>query len=279
MTKWARFLNVSQSGYYTWKKEEPRRKAAAAVYRERVRKLFFEHQKAYGPDRLCGFLRRAGCKASYPKVQRIMAEEGLVSIHCRRRCRSLTNSAKSRGDDLKNLTKDVEITVPFQVLSSDISYIRTGEGFLYLCQIRDVVSGVVLSSGSSDRMKAELVEETIRKTLKSWPIPPGSIFHSDRGSQYTSGKVMSLLEKSGLRQSFSRVGMPGDNSWSESFFANLKKEAVHWVHFATRQEARQAMFAYIDGFYNTKRVQKRLGYLSPLQWLDQWHTQLYERVA
>jgi len=81
-----------------------------------------------------------------------------------------------------------------------------------------------------------------------------------QGRQYTSGKVMTLLEKSGLRQSFALVGMPGDNAWSESFFANLKKEAVHWVHFATRQKVRQAMFEYIDGFYNTKRVQKRLGY-------------------
>ena len=279
MSKWARFLNVSQSGYYTWKNEEADRKAAASAFREKLRKLFFDHREAYGPDRLCGFLRVAGCKASYPKVQRIMAEEGLVSIHCRRRRRSLTNSVKSRGDGFKNLTKDMEIAAPFQVLSSDISYIRTGEGFLYLCQIRDVMSGVILSSGSSERMKAELVETTIRKALKNWAIPPGSIFHSDRGSQYTSGKVTSLLEKNGLHQSFSRVGMPGDNAWSESFFANLKKEAVHWVHFSTREEARQAMFAYIDGFYNTKRIQKRLGYLSPLQWLELWYTQLHESVA
>lgn len=279
MAKWAKFLKVSQSGYYTWKNEEAARKAAVSAYRERVRKLFFDHHETYGPERLCGFLRKAGYRASYPKVQRIMAEEGLVSIHCRRRCRSLTNSTKSRGDGYKNLTKGLEIAIPFQVLSSDISYIRTREGFLYLCQIRDVVSGIILSSSSSDQMKAELVEKAIQKALRNWRIPPGCIFHSDRGSQYTSGKVMSLLEKSGLRQSFSRVGMPGDNAWSESFFANLKKEAVHWVHFATREEAQQALFAYIDGFYNTKRVQKRLGYLSPLQWLDQWYAQLHRRVA
>lgn len=79
-------------------------------------------------------------------------------------------------------------------------------------------------------------------------IPRDCIFHSDRGSQYTSGEVMALLKKHGLRQSFSRVGMPGDNAWSESFFANLKKEAVHWVHFKTRKEGSQAMFAYIEVF-------------------------------
>ena len=80
-----------------------------------------------------------------------------------------------------------------------------------------------------------------------------------------------LLKRYGIAQSYSRVGKPGDNAWSESFFANLKKEAVHWVHFSTRQEARDAMFGYIEGFYNTTRIQRRLGYLSPMQWLNQWY--------
>ena len=90
---------------------------------------------------------------------------------------------------------------------------------------------------------------------------------------------MNLLTKEGLRQSFSRVGTPGDNSWSESFFANLKKETVHWTHFQTRAEARQKIFAYIEGFYNTRRIQKRLDYLSPLQWLKRWNLGLQTRVA
>jgi transposase InsO family protein len=88
-------------------------------------------------------------------------------------------------------------------------------------------------------MKAELVVKTIQKALRRWNIPKGCIFHSDRGSQYISESVINLLALEGLRQSFSRVGMPGDNSWSESFFANLKKGTVHWDHFRTREEARQ----------------------------------------
>jgi len=83
--------------------------------------------------------------------------------------------------------------------------------------------------------------------------------------------VNDLLNRQKIKQSYSRVGKPGDNSWRESFFANLKKEAVHWVHFASREEAREAMFAYIEGFYNTKRIQRRLGYLSPMQWLKKWY--------
>ena len=88
-----------------------------------------------------------------------------------------------------------------------------------------------------------------------------------------------VLEKHGILQSFSRVGKPGDNPWSESFFANLKKEAVHWRHFQTRAEARQAVFAYIEGFYNTRCVQQRLGYLSPIEWLNQYQQLNWTDVA
>jgi putative transposase len=206
-----------------------------------------------------------------------MEDMGLKSIHMRRRQRSLTDSRKSRGEGYASLVRGSAIEKPFQVLSSDISYIRTKEGFDYLCQVKDVVSGVVLGESMSERMKAELVMDTIRKVVMRWKLPPGCIFHSDRGSQYTSAAVRGLLTRYGLRQSFSRVGKPGDNAWSESFFANLKKESVHWIHFKTREEARQAMFAYIEGFYNTRRVQKRLGYLSPKQWLEKWfHNHSYE---
>lgn len=279
MLKWAKFLRVSRSGYNAWASGKEDRDARSAAYRQKIRELFEEHRGVYGADRLCGLLRRKGYKASYKKVQGIMKADGLVSIHCRRRCRSLTNSKKSRGEWFPNLAKGLSVTSPFQVLSSDISYIRTGEGFEYLCEIRDVFSGVILSMSMSSRMKSELVEDAIKKALTRWPIPAGSVFHSDRGSQYTSHKVRKLLAKHRLHQSFSRVGMPGDNAWSESFFANLKKEAAHWVYFATREEARQAMFAYIEGFYNTKRVQKRRGYLSPLEWLDDWYVLQHKRVA
>ena len=122
----------------------------------------------------------------------------------------------------------------------------------------------------AEHMSSELVLETIKKALNRWRLPAGTIFHSDRGSQYTSKKVMEYLSENQIRQSFSRVGKPGDNAWSERFFANLKKEAVHWRHFKTREEARQGIFAYIEGFYNTRRIQKRLDYLSPIQWLWRW---------
>jgi putative transposase len=185
----------------------------------------------------------------------------------------LTDSRNARDDHFLNLLRDVDIKEPFQALSSDISYIPTAEGFEYTCIIRDILSGVVLSEHTAARMTKELVMETIRSASKQWHLPKGAIFHSDRGSQYTSAAVMEQLRKLGLKQSFSRVGMPGDNAWSESFFSILKKELVHPLgRFQIREQARQAVFAYINGFYNTKRIQKRLGYLSPLQWLTQWNS-------
>ena len=262
---------MSRSGYYEWKKTREERERRARDYAERVLRVFEESGGVYGADRICGTLRSRRYGASFRKVRECMSSQGLRSIHMRRRQRSLTDSSAYRGEGYANLVRGMEIDRPFQVISSDISYIRTDEGFEYLCQVRDVASGMILAAGMSDHMKAELVLDTIRKVVLSWDIPEGCIFHSDRGSQYASEKVMKYLGKRRIRQSFSRVGTPGDNSWSESFFSVLKKESVHWVHFHTREEARQAMFGYIEGFYNTKRVQKRLGYLSPSQWLKEWY--------
>jgi putative transposase len=268
--KWARYLKVSRSGYYTWLKKREGRASRRGTLDKAVCEIFKGSKETYGPDRIAGLMRRMGIRTSRATVQKSMGRSGLKSVHCKHKARSLTNSVKSRGDGFANLTKDMKATAPFQVLTSDISYIRTGEGFEYLCQIKDVASGIALGWSMSPRLGAEIVAVTLQKALSRWDIPAGSIFHSDRGSQYTSERVRRLLSVRGLRQSFSRVGKPGDNAWSESFFANLKKESVHWVRFATREEARQAMFAYIDAFYNTKRIQKRLGYLSPLEWLESW---------
>ena len=271
VVKWASFFEVSTSGYYTWRKERLAREAREQARRQRIRAIFNESGGTYGADRICGQLRRDGHTASYKRVKRTMMQEGLHSIHLRCQ-RSLTDSRKARGDDYPNLLRDRPVVVPFQALSSDISYIPTAEGFDYLCTIRDIASGVVLAYKQADRMTHTLVLDTIDILHKRWHLHlnAGTIFHSDRGSQYTASEVTKRLAALGLRQSFSRVGKPGDNPWSESFFSILKKEAVHHVRFSSRQEARDAMFVFIDGFYNTRRIQKGLGYLPPLLWFRLW---------
>ncbi len=203
----------------------------------------------------------------------------LSSVHNRRRQRSLTDSRSAKGKEWPNLVRDLEIIKPFQVVTSDISYIRTSEGFEYLCKIRDVATGLVLAHTMADNMKVGLVTKTIMKAKRCWNLPKDCIHHNDLGAQYTAKETQELLRKLGFQQSFSRRGKPGDNAWSESFFSILKKEAVHWRNLQTRAETRQAIFAYIEGFYNTRRVQKRLGYLSPMEWLNHYTEELSMSVA
>ena len=272
-------LKISMSGYYSYIRGKEAKKKAEDKYREKIREIFDEGRGTYGVGRVCGLLRKKGSTASYERVKGMMQEMGLSSIHRRKCQKSLTDSRKSRGEGYPNLVRDIEITEPFSVISSDISYIRTKEGFGYTCQILDVASNLVLAESMSSNMKKELVIQTIEQARRRWNLKEGTIFHSDRGSQYTSNAVMGLLKKFGIKQSFSRVGMPGDNAWSESFFANLKKEQVHWRQYKTVEEARDSIFEYIEVFYNRRRVQKRLGYLSPMQWLKQWQQPNSELVA
>jgi len=118
-------------------------------------------------------------------------------------------------------------------------------------------------------MKKELVIQAFLNAQARHRLGEGTIFHSDRGSQYTSQEFVNTLKLYGLKQSFSRVGMPGDNAWAESFFATLKKECIRFRHFATRDALGQWVFAWIEGFYNTRRAQKRLGYISPRKYTTQ----------
>ena len=265
--KWAKYFEVSTSGYYSWLLRREERSQREKNYANEVERIFMESRGTYGAERIGAELRRRGHSASFRKVRRMMRERNLRSVHVRK-VKPLTDSRKARGDGYPNLLHGRKVTKPFEALSSDISYIQTDEGFDYLCQIRDICSGVILASQQHSRMTKELVIAAIRAAHKRWCLPKGTIFHSDRGSQYTSNDVMNLLSSLGLRQSFSRVGMPGDNSWSESFFSILKKEAVYPYHFKTRECARQAVFSYIEIFYNRYRIQKNLGWYSPLQWLD-----------
>lgn len=277
--KWAKQLGVSTSGYYDWIKDREQRRSREQTLVKKVKTIFDESNGTYGAERICGVLRSKGQSASYPVVKRIMDQEGLKSVHVRRRQRSLTDSRKARDDRYKNLTLDLDINSPFQVVTSDISYVRTGEGFDYLCKVRDVYTGAVLATCQENKMKKELVLKTMEQAQKRWHLPAGTIWHSDRGSQYTAEAVKNKAKKYGWKQSFSRVGKPGDNAWSESFFSILKKEIVHWRFYPTRESARQAIFEYIEVFYNRRRVQKRLGYRSPIEFLKAWQQQHLPAVA
>jgi len=258
---------VSNSGYYAYLKRRKKREKGKEALKTKIKQIFEESGGAYGPDRICGILRKTGQKASYGKVSGYMAEMGLKSIHNRHRMRSLTDSRKSRGDGYPNLVKGQSFELPYQAVCSDITYLKSGEGWLYLCTVKDIVSGEILGEASGERMKKELVIRAFLNAQARYKLGAGTIFHSDRGSQYTSSAFMDTLKLYGIEQSFSRVGMPGDNAWAESFFATLKKECIHFNHFPTREQLQQTVFAWINGFYNTRRAQARLGYMSPKEYV------------
>jgi len=263
VAKWARFFKVSRSGYYTYTKRRERREEEKKATRKEIKRIFDDSDGTYGPNRICGIMRRRGKKASYRKISSYMAEMGLKSVHRRHKTRSLTDSRKARGDGYPNLVKNQVFGMPYKAICSDITYLRSGEGWLYLCVVKDIVSGEILGESMSSTLKKELVIQAFLNAQARHNLAPDTIFHSDRGCQYISKAFMETLKLYGIRQSFSRVGMPGDNAWAESFFSTLKKECIHFRHFATRDGLRQTVFAWIETFYNTRRVQARLGYMSP----------------
>ena len=278
-SKWAKTLGVSTSGYYSWLLERDSRVPRKEQLRPHVLRVFKEGRGSYGADRICGILRTEGERASFGVVSTIMQEEKISSKHNKRRQRSLTDSSAARDDSYKNLVKDLEINRPYQVLSSDITYVRTAEGFDYHVQIMDVYTKQVLGCAQQPHMKAELVIEALKRATDQHTLPEGVIFHSDRGSQYTSKLVKEHLKSLNWQASYSRVGKPGDNAWSESFFALLKKEVLHGANFRTREEARMRIFGYIYGFYNSQRKQKLPGYLSPNEFIENLQEQVLEKVA
>jgi putative transposase len=266
VAKWVRFFKVSRSGYYAYTERRDRQEEEKAKKKAEIKKIFDESEGTYGPDRICGVIRRKGGKASYGKVSVYMAEMGLQSVHNRHRTRSLTDSRKARGEGYPNLVRGQTFDMPYQAVCSDITYLKSGEGWLYKCVVKDIVSGEILGESNSSSMKKELVIQTFLNAQARHGLGADTIYHSDRGSQYTSKAFMDTLKQYNIKQSFSRVGMPGDNAWAESFFATLKKECIHFRHFATREELQQATFAWIEGFYNNRRVQARLGYMSPREY-------------
>ena len=263
VAKWAQFFQVSRSGYYEYIQRRDERDRETESYKKIIKTIFNDSNGSYGPGRVCGVLRKTGVKASYRKVSAHMHEMGLKSIHTRHRTRSLTDSRKARDAVYENHVKGRVFTKPREAVCSDITYLKSSEGWLYLCTVKDIVSGEILGEATNVTMKKELVIQAFLNAQARHGLGNGTIFHSDRGSQYTSNEFMKTLSLYGITQSFSRVGMPGDNSWAESFFATLKKECIHFKQFKTRDELRQTVFAWIECFYNTHRVQERLGYMSP----------------
>lgn len=265
----ARILDVSRSGYYAWR---DRPKSNREQETEAVVKEIKEIQDAvgfrYGSPRLTKELGRRGHKVGLNRVARLLREYGLERKP-RKLFRCTTNSNHGHSISKHLLNREFYPERANQVWASDISYIGTAEGWLYLCVVIDLYSRRVVGWSLSTRLKADMVVMAFLNACMNRDLPEGMIFHSDRGSQYCSKEFRKALGRYKIRQSMSRKGDCWDNAPLESFFKTLKVELCGAKAFRSRKEARAEIFKYIEVFYNRIRLHSTIGYCSPVEYEQQ----------
>jgi putative transposase len=264
--KMAGLLAVSRGGYYAWRhRAKSTRASEDERLVERIKEIQERVKHRYGSPRITEALGRAGCSVGHNRVARLMREHEL-GRRPRKRYRSTTNSAHSHPVAENLVNREFEVPEMNRVWSSDITYVATAEGWLYLCVVIDLYSRKVVGWAMKATMQAGLVVEALRMALMRRRWPGGVIFHSDRGSQYASEMVRLRLQQHGLVQSMSRKGNCWDNAPTESFFSTLKNELCGEAAFITRTQAQEEIFEYIEIFYNRIRLHSTLGYLSPAEY-------------
>jgi putative transposase len=266
-------LQVSRSGYSAWKKRPPsRRSREENDLLVRIRTAFQESRGTYGSPRVTHELRGQKVACSRNRVARIMRK---YQITARPLCRSVKTTDSSHPLPVASnlLERKFRVEEPNTRWSADITYLWTGEGWLYLAVVLDLYSRRVVGWSLQKTLDRSLVLSALRDALMQRKPEAGLICHSDRGSQYASGDYQELISQSGAVCSMSRKGNCYDNAPVESFFASMKKELIHRRSFATHEEARSAVFEWIAVWYNRKRRHSTLGYLSPDQFERQFSSQ------
>jgi putative transposase len=258
-------LEVKRAGYYKWQKGKTRgRRIAEMKLLSLIRKYHWESRGRYGLRRIHHCLLKSGFQVNKKTVYRIMRKYGIYSVTKRKF--KVTTKHNGKGMYAENLLKGrFEAEGPNKIWTSDITYIRTSEGWLYLAVVLDIYTRRIVGWAISERITAKIVTDALAMAIKHQNPPEGLIFHSDRGSQYSSKTVRDLLKAQGFRQSMSSTGNCYDNAITESFFSTLKKELVYLGKFETRSEARTEIFEFIEIYYNRKRQHSSLGYLSPYE--------------
>jgi len=265
LKKMCQVFDVSRSGYYAWLK---RPKSKTKIYNEELIKkiieIFDNKHRRYGSRRVWFELRLRGTMCSRNRVARLMKQVDLKSKRSKK-FKTTTNSKHNLPVAPNLLNKNFIVEQPDQVWVSDITYIWTWEGWMYLAVVLDLYARHVVGWSMSNRINKELVLSAIGQAIDRRSPKAGLIFHSDRGSQYASKEVQQLLKKYQINQSMSKKGDCFDNAVAESFFATLKTELVYPYFFRFRSEARLKIFEYIEIFYNRHRLHSFLNYMTPSQ--------------
>jgi transposase InsO family protein len=268
MCEW---LDVSSSGYYEWRDRPDsatrRRRQFLALL---VRKAFDESDETYGHRRVHAQLARWDVHCGPELVRTIMRDLGLVSCQPRPWRHTLTESDPTAGPIPDLVNRDFTAEAPGQKMVGDITYIPTWEGWLYLATVIDCHTKEVVGWAMDDHYKTPLISAAITMAARNHALESGAIFHSDRGSNYTSERFATTLAPLGLRQSVGRTGICFDNSMAESFFGTLKNELVHRTVYPTREHARRDIARYIEVRYNTQRLHSGLGYKTPREAHDEY---------
>lgn len=260
-------LEVSTSGYYAWATRQPgKRQKADLELTERIQEVHRTSRKTYGSPRITRVLRDQGVHCGKKRVARIMKEKRIHGAQ-KARFRPRTTDSRHHEPISPNRLEWIEFIDHLnQIWASDITYIPTQEGWLYLAAFMDLKSRKITGWRLRDHMKTDLVEEAFLQAVYRHRPGHGLIVHSDRGSQYASGQFRSLLDRHHALSSMSGKGNCYDNAAMESFWATLKTDLGISQPFKTKEEARRSIFDYIETFYNRSRLHSALGNLSPLDY-------------
>jgi len=266
-----RVLAVSRSGYYAFmERPESTRSRENRRLLMKVRIIHKESRGTYGSPRVHRQLQREGERCGEVRVARLMAANGIRARQKRKFV--VTTDSKHKEPVAENvLCRRFRVNEPNKVWASDITYIRTYEGWLYLACVMDLCSRAIVGWSMDDSLESSLVTDALRMAYKRRRPGEGLLHHSDRGVQYSGAEFRRLLEACGTRVSMSRKGDCWDNAVVESFFGTLKTETDQ--SYRTKQDARRSIFEYIEAFYNRHRLHSSLGYMSPAEFEGQWARQ------
>jgi len=273
-------LEVSRSGFYAWLRtpESDRSRSNRELLRE-IRIAFNRSRQTYGSPRLVVELNESGISCSENRVARLMRRSGIRAVG-KRKYRVTTDSKHNYPVAENFLDRDFSADRPNTVWCSDITYIWTSEGWLYLAGVIDLHSRMLVGWSMGSRITAELTLSALRQAISRREVKPDLMHHSDRGGQYAASEYQKLLKKTEMICSMSRKGDCWDNAPMESFFATLKTELVNREQFRTRQEARAKIFDYIEVFYNRQRRHSTLGMKCPVDFerrktLSSYHVRIF----
>jgi putative transposase len=257
-------LEVSRSGYYEWLSRPPR--AQAQVDREvqdKIQRYFAQGRGTYGTRRIKHLLAQDGLQVSRRRIGRLLAQAGL-RCKTRRTFKAPKTSGPAPTVAPHQLNREFTVQAPDKVYVGDITYLPTGEGWLYLAVVLDLCSRAVVGWSMANHMRAELVTQALSMAIGQRQPAAGLIMHTDRGSQYGAESYRQLLTQHGMQPSMSRKGNCWDNAVAESFFHTLKTELIYLEDFDTHEQAQTVVFEYIEVFYNRQRCHSANGYLAPL---------------